>query len=73
MGFCYTFAPMYNVGDTVMNSKTGKLYIVVGIEDQYLTLVPDGEEPKADSEIAISMHQDFVELVPNDEDFEDEL
>lgn len=56
----------FEIGDTVRNNITKKVYTVVDVEEQpYIKLVPIGqaEDATKDSEDAISMHEDFLELV----------
>lgn len=56
----------FEIGDTVRNSITKKVYTVVNIDEQpYLTLAPVGAESTeaVSEEETISMHQDFLELV----------
>lgn len=59
----------FEIGDTVRNSITKKVYTVVNTDEQpYLTLAPVGTEPSEDAspEETISMHQDFLELVEDE-------
>ena len=59
----------FEIGDTVRNSITKKVYTVVNIDEQpYLTLAPVGAETAepASEEETISMHQDFLELVEDE-------
>ena len=62
--FPYFYRMKFEVGDTVKNSKTNKLYTIIEIEEPYLTLLPVDKTEAATGDDAISMHQDFVELVP---------
>ena len=53
----------FEVGDKVINTITKQAYTVVATEEApYVTLSPEGKEVDTDSEIYISVHQDFLEL-----------
>jgi hypothetical protein len=53
----------FEVGDKVINTITKQVYTVVSMDEQpYVTLSPVGKEVDTDSEIYISVHQDFLEL-----------
>jgi hypothetical protein len=53
----------FEVGDKVINTITKQAYTVVATDEApYVTLSPEGKEVDTDSEIYISVHQDFLEL-----------